>query len=280
MQCWEILCYYLANEYRGSASSLTTLISTENNMTQLLDDIWGYYTLERMIVLKILKNLLIFYKVSSHPYHNEYKQIVDKIGLDNLAESYMKQFEYLINEQPPHKLMAREFFNYQAKLVNWSERNAREIIEVLQILLILCDHKPATFADIKRLFNCFKQHSFGRQQPYLNTTNPLHAELFQRLAYSEVAVFLKCLDFQEVTLKLAQDIYESLDKDLTRLCHHPENGAILLGWMMFQIRCCKAGENDEKLLRCQHMGKKALDLKCFQYLHDLVSSSLFKVSWS
>ncbi|TMW39207.1 hypothetical protein DOY81_015713, partial [Sarcophaga bullata] len=185
LQCWEILCYYLTNEYRGSASSLTTFISTENNMTQLLDDIWGYYTLERMIVLKIVKNLLIFYKVPNHPYYKEYKEIVDKIGLDKLRESYLKQLEYLINEQPPHKLTAREFFNYQAKLVNWSERNAREIIEVTQILLILCDHKHLNVEEIKRIFQCFRQHSFGRQQAYFSSANPLHAELSLRLAYAE-----------------------------------------------------------------------------------------------
>ncbi|KNC21791.1 hypothetical protein FF38_03233 [Lucilia cuprina] len=278
LQCWEILCYYLANEYRGSASSLTSLISTENNMTQLLDDIWGYYTLERMIVLKIVKNLLIFYKVPNHPYHNEYKEIVDKIGLDKLKESYMKQLEHLINEQPPQKLTAREFFNYQAKLVNWSERNAREIIEVLQILLILCDHKHLSVAEITRLFNCFKQHSFGRQQAYLSSSNSLHAELFLRLAYSEVAILLKCFDFKDAqaSSKICHEIYESLDKDLTRMCHHPENGPILLSWMMLQIRCCNAAENDEKLLRCQQMGKRAMDLKCFNYLHSLISSPLFR----
>lgn len=250
-------------------------------MTQLLDDIWGYYTLERMIVLKIVKNLLIFYKVPNHPYHNEYKELVDKIGLDKLKESYMKQLEHLINEQPPQKLTAREFFNYQAKLVNWSERNAREIIEVLQILLILCDHKHLTVSEIKRLFNCFRQHSFGRQQAYLSSSNSLHVELILRLAYSEVAVLLKCFDFKnpETSAKICQDIYESLDKDLTRLCHHPENGPILLSWMMLQIRCCNAAENHEQLLRCQQMGKRAVDLNCFQYMHSLISSPLFKVGW-
>lgn len=248
-------------------------------MTQLLDDIWGYYTLERMIVLKIVKNLLIFYKVPNHPYHNEYKEIVDKISLDKLRESYMKQLEHLTNEQPPQKLTTREFFNYQAKLVNWSERNAREIIEVLQILLILCDHKHLSVPEIKRLFNCFKQHSFGRQQPYLSTSNSLHAELFLRLAYSEVAIFLKCLDFKDAqaSTKTCHEIYESLDKDLARMCHHPENGPILLAWMMLQIRCCNAAENDKQLLRCQQMGKKSLDLKCFNYLHSLISSPLFRV---
>lgn len=281
MQCWEILCYYLTNEYRGSASSLTTLISTENNMTQLLDDIWGYYTLERMIVLKIVKNLLIFYKVPHHPYYKEYKEIVDKIGLDKLKESYLKQLEHLINEQPPHKLTAREFFNYQVKLVNWSERNAREIIEVTQILLILCDHKHLNVEDIKRIFQCLRQNSFGRQQAYFSSTNALHAELSLRLAYAEVAIFLKCLDFSEAETdsKICLELYKSWDRDVTRMWHHPENGPILLAWMIMQIRFCNAADNDEQLLRCRQMGKRAVDLNCFKYMRDVVSSPLFSVSF-
>ncbi|XP_061392564.1 nucleoporin Nup188 [Musca vetustissima] len=280
VQCWEILCFYLANEYRGSASSLTTLISTENNMTQLLDDIWGYYTLERLIVLKIVKNLLIFYRVPNHPYHNEYKQIVNKIGMDKLRESYIKQLEHLINEAPPHKLTNREFFNYQSKLVNWSERNAREIIEVSHIIILLCDHRHFNAQEIKRLFNCFKQHSFGRQQSYLNASaNALHFELLTRLAYAELALFLKCLDFKRDSgdsKPLANSVFKELDKDVTGMCHHPENGPMLMSWMLMQIQYTDAAENEEHLMRCRKMGKRAVDLNCFKFLHDLLSNSMFK----
>ncbi|XP_075165428.1 nuclear pore complex protein Nup188 [Haematobia irritans] len=278
MQCWEILCFYLANEYRGSASSLTNLISTENNMTQLLDDIWGYYTLERMIVLKIVKNLLIFYRVPNHPYHNEYKEIVNKIGMDKLKESYIKQLEHLINEVPPQKLTNREFFNYQAKLINWSERNSREIIEVSHIVLLLCDHKHFTVGEIKSLFNSFKQHSFGRQQTYLNSANSLHSELLTRMAYVELCIFLKCVDLKpdQNAGQLAKDIYNALDRDITSMFHHPENGPMLLAWMMLQIQHTDAADNEEKLLLCRKMGKRAVDLNCFKYMHDLVSSQMFK----
>uniref|UniRef100_A0A1B0GBY2 Nucleoporin NUP188 n=1 Tax=Glossina morsitans morsitans TaxID=37546 RepID=A0A1B0GBY2_GLOMM len=278
VQCWEILCYYLTSEYRGTASSLASLISTENNMTKLLDDIWGYYTLERMIVLKIVKNLLIFYDVQSHPYYKEYKEVVDKIGIDALKESYLQQLDYLINEVPPHKLKAGEFFNYQQKLINWSERNAREIVEISHILLLISEHMRMNFADIKRLFSCFKQHSFGRQQNYLSAGNRLHTELLSRLAYSELSLFLKCIDLEELEQsgKLATDIVKSFDKDVTRMCHNPENGPLLLSWMLVNIRYTNASENDQQLLRCRQMGKRALDLNCFSYMNDMISNSIFK----
>lgn len=249
-------------------------------MTQLLDDIWGYYTLERLIVLKIVKNLLIFYRVPHHPYHNEYKEIVNKIGMDKLKQSYIKQLEHLINETPPQKLTNREFFNYQSKLVNWSERNAREIIEVSQIILLLCDHKHFNSEEIKTLFNCFKQHSFGRQQSYLSaSSNALHFELQTRLAYVELALFLKCLDFKRDngSKELANDVFKKLDKDVTGMCYHPENGPMLLSWMLLQIQYTDAAENEEQLLRCRKMGKRAVDLNCFKFLLDLISNSMFKV---
>lgn len=250
-------------------------------MTQLLDDIWGYYTLERMIVLKIVKNLLIFYRIPNHPYHNEYKEIVNKISMDKLRESYIKQLEHLVNEVPPQKLTNREFFNYQAKLVNWSERNAREIVEVSHIILLLCDHKHFNINEIKTLFNCFKQHSFGRQQAYLSaSSNALHSELITRLAYVELAIVLKCLDLNtDQTVKdLANDMFNALDKDITSMCHHPENGPMLLAWMIFQIQYTDAAENEDRLLRCRKMGKRAVDLNCFKFMHELISNNMFKVS--
>ncbi|XP_012160281.1 nucleoporin NUP188 homolog [Ceratitis capitata] len=275
-QCWEILCYYLTNEYRGSASSLAAHISSESNMSKLLDDIWGYYTLERMIVLKIVKNLLLFYKIPNHPYHEQYKEILNKITLPKLRDSYLNQLEQLINEYPPNQLANGEFFDYHTRLVVWSEGNAREINEVLHILLLICEHLPFELKHIEKLFNCFRQHTFGRQQSYLDMSKPLHNELMTRLAYSETMLLLKCIDLSDTATNLARNIIDALDKDITRMYYNPENGPLLLGWMLLKVRFTKAIEDPETFLPCQLLGKRAIDLRCFEYLHNLLTSSMFK----
>ncbi|XP_017478764.1 PREDICTED: nucleoporin NUP188 homolog [Rhagoletis zephyria] len=275
-QCWEILCYYLTNEYRGSASSLTAHISSESNMSKLLDDIWGYYTLERMIVLKIVKNLLLFYKVPNHPYHAQYKEILNKITLPKLRDSYLNQLEQLINEYPPNQLANGEFFDYHTRLIVWSEGNAREINEVLHVLLLICEHLPFELKHIEKLFNCFRQHTFGRQQSYLDIGKPLHNELMTRLAYSETILLLKCFDLEDTASTLALNIIDSLDKEIIRMYHNPENGPLLLSWMLLKIRFTKATEEEETFLPCQLMGKRAIGLRCFEYLQNLLTNTMYK----
>ena len=192
-QCWEILCFYLTNEYRGRASSLTTLTSTETNITKLLEDIWGYYTLERMIVLKIVKNLLEFYENRDNPYHAQYKFILDKITFDRLKTSYIDQFEYLVKESPPHRLTTGEFLNSQTKLIDWNERNCRETIEILHILLLIVNYTDMKSSELKRIFECFQLHSFGKTQRYL-VDRDIHNQLKNKIMYCEIALFIRCID--------------------------------------------------------------------------------------
>ncbi|KAH8407678.1 hypothetical protein KR222_010528, partial [Zaprionus bogoriensis] len=276
-QCWEILCYYLTKEYRGSASLLTQLIATETNMAKLLEDIRHYYSLERMIVLKIVKNVLVFYNVPNHPYHNEYREVVEKLTLPRLLESYLNQLDSLIHELPPRKLLAGECFNSTDKLTSWSERNARETNEVLHILLLLSEHQALGLAHIKRLFAIIKQHSFGRIQNYLDESNEYHQELIKNLTYSELVLLLKCLDFGQPKdhVQLIEQLIEELHVSIASMHHRPEHGPLLLVWMLLRLRGTNDSEDASSLLRCRQLGKRAVDLKCFQQLHAIVTHAMF-----
>ncbi|XP_030380113.1 nucleoporin NUP188 homolog [Scaptodrosophila lebanonensis] len=276
-QCWEILCYYLTNEYRGSASLLTQLISTETNMIKLLEDIRHYYSLERMIVLKIVKNLLLFYNVRNHPYHNEYRMVVDKLTLPGLRDSYLNQVESLINEIPPGKLLAADCFHPRERLTAWSERNARETTEVVHILLLLSEHLPMGLEQIRRLFAAFKQHSFGRIHNYLDDANPYHKELKNNLCYSESALLLKCLDFEnpEKDAQLIEQVVDELRVQLSGLHHRLEHGPLLLVWMLLRLRGTNDAEDASSLLHCRHLGQRAVALKCFSQLQDIVNHIMF-----
>ncbi|XP_017079209.1 nucleoporin Nup188 [Drosophila eugracilis] len=276
-QCWEILCYYLTKEYRGSANLLTQLISTETNMAKLHEDIRHYYSLERMIVLKIVKNLIVFHRVPNHPYHQEYRAVVEKITLARLRDSYLDQLESLISELPPRKLMAGECFHSMERLVAWSERNAREINEVLHILLLLAEYLPMGLEHIKRIFAACKQHSFGKIQNYMDESQPYHQELIRSLAYSELMLILKCLDFQnpEEHANLIEKLIEDLQVDISTMHHRPEHGPLLLVWMLLRLRGTNDADDASSLLRCRQLGKRAVDLKCFVQLHLVVRHTMY-----
>lgn len=85
--------------------------------------------------------------------------------------------------------------NYSMYATNWTERKLREINEILQILLLIVHRDHIQVDEIKTLIDLFKQHAFGKQQPYLDLIgNNLHKDLVIKITYSEVILFMKCIE--------------------------------------------------------------------------------------
>lgn len=198
-KAWTIFCCYLENEFNDSIELIRVqqqnFLKTEANTEKLLNQIWDYHSLERMTLLKIVKNILEQSRSSKHPYAREYERIVHQIGLEKLRKSYIEQLTQLIREPAPFKPSHGELFNVRNKLVSWTERRLRETNEILQILLLIVHRDDILVDEFKLLVELFKQHSFGRQQPYLDlTANNLHKDLVVKITYNEVSLFLLCVE--------------------------------------------------------------------------------------
>lgn len=194
-KAWNILQCYLNNEYSDSIENLKNFLKTETNTEKLLDRIWDYYALERMTLLKIVKNLLEQSQSLKSPYADEYEQILREIGLPKLRQSYIEQLKELIREPAPFKASHAELFNVRNKLVSWTERKLRETNEILQILLLIANRDHILVDELKTLIELFKQHGFGKQQPYLDLIgNSLHKDLVVKITYSEVVLFMSCIE--------------------------------------------------------------------------------------
>lgn len=135
VQSWDLLQFYLLNEYKGSANNLSHYISTETAMLKLLNDIWGYYTLERMVMLRVVKTILEFRDSPNHPYADEYNDVVESIGLEKLLKSFIGQFIELVKDDGV-KTAPGDLFNSPAKLTAINERKVREQIVISQVSLL------------------------------------------------------------------------------------------------------------------------------------------------
>lgn len=253
-------------------------ISAESSMLTLLNDIWSFYSLERMVLLKIVKNLLEFYNSGSHPYSKEYKTIIDNIGLAQLRTAYIKQLEHLINDNMPGKLIPGDMFNNHAKMVLRSERKLREMNEILHIILMIIHHDGISVDEFSRLFKLFKGHAFGRQQQYLDSANESHSDLVKRITFSELAIVCEALDLTEKPDKFvwAEEAVKVLDSELFSLHQFPEHGPLLLVWMLFNLRIPSQMEDEELSTRFRKFGSRAMQLGVFEYLQALVTHRSFK----
>lgn len=194
IQSSNLICSYLQNEYKGSGTSLINCLATEQQKQHLLIDIAKYYSLERLILLKIMRNILELHSSKVHPYASEYNTVLQEINVATIRKSYIEQLKALIQSTPPTHHSASDYYHSANKMVSWSENCTREIIEVLQIILLTIEADGIKPAELSQLLELFRSHSFGKQQAYLDSGNAMHVDLVARITYSEVAVFLKSVD--------------------------------------------------------------------------------------
>uniref|UniRef100_A0A182YLB8 Nucleoporin NUP188 n=1 Tax=Anopheles stephensi TaxID=30069 RepID=A0A182YLB8_ANOST len=278
VQSWQILCYYLVNEYRGAATALAEYISTETSMVKLLHDIWTYHTLERMVQLKVMKNLLEYFHSGTHPYSKEYREVVERMGLPALRKSYLAQLTHLIANQPTaQKTLPADMLHAQTK-VACAERRLRETNEILQILLLIVHYSGISPEELDQLFKLFREHSFGKQQDHLDPGSEIHAELVKRITYNELALVFRTLDLSDKfdDADWIERVVAALDGPMVSLHQFPEHGPLLLVWMLFNFRLQHTVEDEDTTRRYQQLGSRAIKLGVFEYLHAIVSHPMFK----
>lgn len=195
----NLICSYLVFEYKGSATSLISCLNTDHQKHKLLVDISKYHSLERYVLLKIVRNLLEQNAAKNHPYHEEYSFVVSQLKVSALRKSYIDQLDALIRYQP--KASNNDFHGAGSGPKESSglvERLMHEIVEVLQIITLTVEQDGILVDELGRLVELFRAHSFGRQQSGLDGS---HVDLVNKVAYSEVALLVKCLDVSKTQEK-------------------------------------------------------------------------------
>lgn len=195
MQLWDILCYYLVTEFCGSPTVLVKFTMSETKIAQLLIDIWGFYSSERMFMLKLLGVIIEYSNSDVHPYRKQYNDVLKSIGLKNIRDSLIKQFEVLIREQLPTILTHGDICTPHVQRL-WAERNMREIIQILNLLIVVVSQVHVTPCQVEELVILFKEHNFGREPNYIRVLTEAHAHTVEKISYFEAVLFITCMDSQ------------------------------------------------------------------------------------
>lgn len=278
-ETWNTFCCYLQNEYNDSTELLMNYLKTETNSSKLLNSIWEYQSLERMTLLKVLKNLLEFHKSQSHPFAAEYSEVLKDIGLSNLRKSYIDQFDQLVREPAPLKYSHTDPFNAHVKLATWTERKMRETNEILQILLLIVEWDNISVGEFKRLVDIFRLHSFGRQQPYLDMANGVHKDLVQKVVFSEIALFMKCIvanSIESADASWISGAISSMDKEVVLLHQQPEHAPLLFSWMLMNFHVIDLTDDNEEFRKYRQFGAKATQLGVFDFFYSLVTHPMYR----
>lgn len=276
-QTYDIFCNYLVNEYRGPAKSLENFMSSESLMIKLLNDIWSYYSLERMVMLKFVKCIVEFFKSPDHPYHSAYKAVLTQIGIGKLRKSYIDQLDTLVKEAKSISYHHGDILNSQQKLQMWEERKYREINEVIQIVMICSHYEKLTVDEMKKLIELFKFHSFGKQAQFLSSTNPYHAELMQQVTYNEISLLMTTFSTSDPeSLQWMTDVIGQLDTEISAMHQYAEHSPILLSWMLFKFLAKSNETSTEHYAAYGKLGSRAVQLNVYEFLLKMINHKMFK----
>lgn len=151
---WPIFCNYLMFEFYGRIEDVKTLLLDFSSAEAFIKELWDFYVLERIFVIKIMRYILEEHVNTSNKFHKEYQTFIKSISYKELLESFMKQYEELIKD-------VYESTNYtQPK--DFAKRNLKEQLHVLFSILTGMKFHSLTVTDTLKLMRMFKKNNFER----------------------------------------------------------------------------------------------------------------------
>lgn len=279
-QTWSTLCSYLVNEYKGSPGSLAAYVSNDTNKSKLIADIWNYYSLERMIILKLIKTLLEFQSDKRHPYHTVYADVLSKIGVKTLKSKIIDQLTGALKDdpecQPGYSVADHNESNKQCMLL---DRKLREINELVQLLILIGQLEgPADPDELKLLLNVFKNSSFLQKCRY--NISGESSSLLQKIEHSRVILLLHYIhqcpsDFRVWSSAALKEVDEAIVS--AQQC--VENSPLFLSWMIKNFKAISIDEtlNDTLNSRSyQGCGSRAIKMEVFKFLLSILNTKTYQ----
>ena len=163
--CWDILCNYLATEFRGTSDSLADLLKNETQVKPLIADIWHFYRAERLYLLQVLKEVITNHNNEDHENKAVFEKVFENIDFEGkLKDELVEQFREVIKEKSPvTEILGSQLGAGIRK--SWTHFNLREQSEVLQLILLYLHQTGEVLAgDWLSLANIFSSHHFGVKQ--------------------------------------------------------------------------------------------------------------------
>lgn len=187
---WTIICNFLMFEYYGKVDELKSIIRYDTNVRYFVDNIWYFYSADRMFLLKTLK--FIFESISSmhkHLFQDQFKTFINSLDLNLLWNNLLKVFESLINEVDKDKaqLMA------DTTLRRWINRNHREQVEIALLILHVAQHRKINGSELEETLTLFIRHGFTRHPIYPAGTLIARSNDLLEIKNAEIACVLSII---------------------------------------------------------------------------------------
>ncbi|KAM6985915.1 nucleoporin NUP188 [Aplochiton taeniatus] len=278
LQSVQILQCYLQEDYRGTRSSLKTVLQDERQSQVLLTKIADYYYEERVCLLRCVLLLLTYFQDERHPYRAEYSNCVSKLEKD-LVRNYQQQFENLFKAEAPtwetHGNLMTE-----RQVSRWFLQCLREQCLLLEVLFLYYAYFEMGPSDLLSFTRMFKEQGFGQRQTNRHLVDKSMDALVDRIGYFSALILVEGMDIdflhkcaledhpEQHQFSNTADVSKEMDQLLLTFGDIPHHGPVLLAWVL--LRHTLSPDQSGPVIR--RIGNTSLQLGVFQYLSTMLQS--------
>ncbi|KAG5880725.1 hypothetical protein JTB14_025565 [Gonioctena quinquepunctata] len=268
---WTIICNFLMFEYYGKVDELKTLIKYDSKVQYLTENIWYFYTADRMFLLKILRHIFECVTDKEHIYSKVFSAFINSIDMRELWNNLRKVFDNLIDELDREK--AQSF--PEGLVTKWIHRNNREQIEVVLLLMHTLQYMKVDGSELKDVLYLFIRHGFSRHPLYQKSLNISRPSDLLEIKNAEIALVLAVMREYWQAPDVIKHFPVNVERNLELLQIQGDNSIVLFGWSIMKT---SIGAGIIKDAHMEYSNQTAMELvqkKVFVTLHELLMHRMF-----
>ncbi|XP_045465804.1 uncharacterized protein LOC123674773 [Harmonia axyridis] len=266
MVALPIFFNYLMFEYYGKIEDIKNLILYEHSVLSLLENIWHFYTSERMYYVKTLKHIFESALNQRSPFKKEYVNFISTLNIVEFRKTLITQLKSLINE------ITEESLDNSFDKRIYVNRNNREQLEFILLIIMTMEYKEISADEFSDLCNCFFLHNFTRQPVYFDSTLYGDPSDFNDVKTAEIGSFI--IGVHQLSEKI-NGLSKDIEVSLKNIQNQGNHKIVLLSWVFGKLKVLTDDDIEgagvyENLLRILIEGQT------FRSIYDFLQTKLMK----
>ncbi|KAF5291898.1 hypothetical protein FQR65_LT11382 [Abscondita terminalis] len=268
---WAMICNYLKFECYVEIENVKDIEEYLKYHPKFNVDMWQFYTLERMFLLKILFCIVENCRNKDHRFVDLYRKFVDEVSMKTIRENLLTQFSLTSKNVD---LENRESY---LNISDWTERNSREQLQILFIILTTLVHEKCDVNGFIQLLKSFKEQNYVFIKAYYRDKATIaKSSTLESIRNVEVAIVLASLeDFWE-NPEMWYFCFKEIGSEIDELVKKWNSVVLLLAWVALHLTVPFEIAMPNYELQLQSYLRRALESNVFLDLREIVSNDLFK----
>ncbi|CAG9816450.1 unnamed protein product [Phaedon cochleariae] len=268
---WTVTCNFLMFEYYGRVDELKTLIKFDSKVEYLTENVWYFYTADRMFLLKTLRHIFESVSDKKHVYYNEFNSFTKSLDFSLLWKNLKAVFKNLLDEIDRDKSQTVS----DKLLVQWIHRNNREQAEVAILLLHTFEYLKPDGSELADMLTLFIRHGFTRHPLFHESVTVSRKTDLIEIKNSEISLILTIMKIYWNTPGLAKMLPSDIEKNLELLQIQGDNSIILFAWAALKTSIDECDEKESHMDYCNRVILQLAKKKVFNSLYEFLTHKMF-----